>query len=1153
MYKYKNSFKNYDEAKYPYGMEFVKENVYENFCGKCNEKGFNINADGAKHLFATPKLQYFKFSSKVIFSHYRAPFRTLRFGVVIGYDKETKQGYEVQFDYMYAEKVLTASLIRYNGSKRVTLQEKKFENADIVYHKATNLSFVCDESGLHGSLGNFDFDFALETPRGRVGISVSYVSEGIVFANAQITSNDNFNKKKVLSRKFTLPKINGGILPYTIAIEVISLGDGAYELKYKLDGGSNAVPIRDTYTNVWCLSHDDITNMYIKTIHNGEAKKYYLFNGKVRFTEKNLRKVFYDFFEQIFTTKEVPLKGNFNIIDFPEDALLCIGYEHFNSIDYMKMEGASEFIYDKNCNLLYCGEPLEKDIITRLSSVDKKIIKRLPKTLWHYDEAVRHAERNHYFFTDEIPKFSLKIFSKLNFRYITAKATLEDAFFTKIKEIKADLPTEEEFSVLDYKCASISFKLPKLALGVYHISVDVYYGDSIITTHNSALEVMDENSDISPQEASKLPYMHLGDGEPNLVYTGAPDLYSEAYECDFDHYFRLALIPPIPAEEMRVWEIMKFYKRELFSWLTIRTTLNYDLSKLKNLMSNNHHMHPNTPGCYDLHRSVPHRYDSYRYSSYGKNMRAWLNEFLAEHPDYKKNLGIEDAFKEFTHEQFVNLLKLYGTEWVDFTLPRIRQLYLDQNAELRKNNPAFKRSGYGPWSTYQAPYFGGYVTKWFGYDIEKLDEIYEGFMQFEDYPYSCAYRTTKGAWTLMTMKILNPKLHIHPELYFNFPEACPDLAVSCAYPPFGDSVCPPHFTMTQICEYVYNTAYVKDGKFDYWRDNGFAPLHFIHDNKKRMRVILSLWKQVLENKPIKPLKTTLFVYDINKNEDRHDFDVKEGHFYNISESNLSYLYDLMKSNGIPAGFGAKFGEILTVSENDVSAIVLPDMTNASKEVIMKLRELHKKGVSLIAVSRVGELSDIFGVKENYRSADVNCLSFGKDKENILPYKAEFFHENVSGNMLLTANEDIPVVIEKGNTILLNTSIEQVGIDNLATIDYQGRPNISRLLAKTLKECTCKTINSIAKSDDRTGISFVKTENGDTLLILTDYSKYSQDNIDIPALHEVHFNTDEFKNIEYINVCNDDIKLSHMYDGDILRGISVMIRPQETLIFKLIEV
>ena len=38
MYKYKNSFKNYDEAKYPYGMEFIKESKYDNFHGECIEE-----------------------------------------------------------------------------------------------------------------------------------------------------------------------------------------------------------------------------------------------------------------------------------------------------------------------------------------------------------------------------------------------------------------------------------------------------------------------------------------------------------------------------------------------------------------------------------------------------------------------------------------------------------------------------------------------------------------------------------------------------------------------------------------------------------------------------------------------------------------------------------------------------------------------------------------------------------------------------------------------------------------------------------------------------------------------------------------------------------------------------------------------------------
>ena len=319
--------------------------------------------------------------------------------------------------------------------------------------------------------------------------------------------------------------------------------------------------------------------------------------------------------------------------------------------------------------------------------------------------------------------------------------------------------------------------------------------------------------------------------------------------------------------------------------------------------------------------------------------------------------------------------------------------------------------------------------------------------------------------------------------------------------------------------------------------------------KERFGAIFRLWKKVLENRPSRPLKTTAFVYDINPKEDRFQLDIKDGNFYNISETNLSYVYDLMKSNGIPGGFGVMFKDIPSLTEKDVSSIVLPDMTNAPKEVIAKIRDLYKKGVTLIAVSRVGELSDIFGVKENLVKKDVNTLCTKNEEEYIFPNNAEFFHENVSGEVLLWANDDIPVVIKKENAILVNTAIGQVGIDSLHTIDTNGRMNISKLMRSVLKDACKESVSSVAESSEGTGITLHETEKGETLLVLTDYSIYSQEKREIPHMREVWLN-EEFTDIEYLNVCNDNIELGRNYENGVLKSISVMIRPQETLMFKL---
>lgn len=1151
MFRYKNSLKQFDEAKYPYSMEFIKEGYYDSFHGECTKDGFNIMAGGAKHLFCTPHLGTFAFKATVTCSHYRAARRPLMFALMMGYDKVTRAGYEIIFKYEYDPRRLTVALTEIAGMNKKILRKEIFEDVRLKYNRGMSLSVTAENGKVAGSFGSVRFAFDYTCPRGRLGIDVTYVSGGILFADVQITSKEEVSRRRVFKRCFALPRLNGGSVPYTIEITADALGDGAYEMSYKLMGGSSSIPTRETHTNSWLHGMEDITDLYIRTIHKGQTKKYYLFNGMRRFLDLDMPKVHLNFMRQVVQTEQTPLKGTFYITDFPEDALLCVGYAHFEGTPYGTMEGASEHIFDKEGRLLYSGEPLEKEVVMSFVSRDKKIVKALPKSLWHYEEALRHAERNHYFYTGEKPKFELRLFSTLNFDNITVKVTLQDAYFTEIEEIPVGQSQKGEFSLCGYGEAVCPFVLPELKCGVYHVSAEILlYGGRVIAKDSAAFEVLDKNTEISPQEASGLPCMHQGDGGFNMIPAGSPNFYAEAPSCDFGHYLSIGLYPPIPTEEMRGWEVLSFYKRKMFIWPTKRTVLGYDPEKLKGVMSHADYIFPELPGFEDVPPGAPYRYDCFRYRSYGKRLRMWLNEFLAEHPDYRQTLGITDAVEAFTEEDLGELLKLCGSEWVDCILSNVKRLLVEQQAALKKKYPGFRRSGYAPWPAYFTPYTGGYAVKWFGYDISDIHEIYDGYVQLEDYPYSAAYRTTRSAWAVMTAKILNQKLKIHPELYFNFPTACPDLAIICAYPPFGESICPNYFTVTQMYEYVYSTAFFANGRFDYWRDYGFAPITFINDTKGRMRQILPAWKRVLENKPARPLKTTAFVYDINPKEDRFDVDIKAGNLYNISASNLSYLYDLMKANGIPGGFGVKFGDLVRLTEKDVSCVVLPDMTEAPEEVTDKLRDLHEKGVTLIAVSRTGALSELFGVRENKRSVEVNRIRTSEETENVFPNRAEFFHENVDGEVLLAAESGEAVVIQKENAILLNTAISQVGIDCLDTIELYGRANISSLLKKVLLDAVRATVERIAESDEKTGITLAETEQGDTLLVLTDYSGYDQKNREASARHEVHFYSDAWENIEYIPIGNDNIQLVRHIEGGVLKDISVVLRANETLLFKL---
>lgn len=1140
LYRYENSLKVCNEDGYPYSVEYIKESRYGHFHSSCDERGFSVVAAGSKHLFCTPDLKEFSFRSTVHIGESAVPFSRQTFGILVGYNKQNKCAHEVHFSYNNTN--LNIYLLKIDGKNVSNVGEIEYKDVRMG-GKDVKLVFSSSADGVKGSIGRYKFSFAGEIVSGRTGIHVSAVYGRITFSDVVITSKEKIDKIKVFATEFTLPCQNGGMIPYTLKLDVFSYGS-VYEMAYSFEGGISTRTPTDLHADVWITQYDDITEPYIKLVSDEGIKKFSLYKGTARFADRNLAHDIRRIFENVLTVKDTPLSGSFYLSDFEKYKYAGFGYEYFNGWGYMPMSGTHEYIFDLDGKLLYGGEPLDGNTVFDFKSPDKRIVNKIPKTLHDYEKAVYHAENNHYFYTDEKASFELLMYTNENTDFTEVNVTLYDAFFKKLTDVGICDKESLCFDIPSYSLNKYSFVIDELPIGVYHIGAALSEGGKTIKEHYSAFEVLDESLDISPQGASGLPVMYVGDGAPALSETCVPDFYAEKSGFDWGHYCSVGLHVPITAQEKKVWELYKLYNRKVFTWNTKRTILNYDVSKLEDIITHsdfNNYFYPELENC-----PIYYRFDLYNHAGYCDFLKEKINEFLSLNPTFKKELAIEDATASFTFEEFLRMMRVCGGKWIEFAHEKIREVFARQTAELKEKNPEQRRCSYGPWPAYHSNLKGGYSIKWYGFDPEKLHETFDGFLQFEDYPYSSAYSSYSCAWTLMTTKLLDRKVKIYPELYFSFPDACPDPAVTEAYPPFGGSECPIHFPGTQICEYVYNTPFFRDGKFGYWTDYGFSIFSFIDKPKQRAKEILTLWGSILENKPARPKKTTVFLYDFNSTEDRYEYETSPDHFYNISEANESYVYGIMKSAGLTGGFTTKFDDFLKLSEADISCIVLPDMTYASEKVKEKVRELHSKGVTLIAVSKVTGLEDLFGVKEKARYAFVNSVYDGCEKEIVTPLNAEFFYSAGTGKTELYASDGIPVVICTENTILINACLAQLGIDMLAHIAYHGRPNISTLISKTLTKEIKRRVFSLAVSDEGTGSALLETENGETLLVLTDYSKYDQNDIDTPKRHHVMFNIDEFTDAFAVNGTD----MTKLCKEGVMKGLSVMLKPHETVIIKL---
>ena len=320
---------------------------------------------------------------------------------------------------------------------------------------------------------------------------------------------------------------------------------------------------------------------------------------------------------------------------------------------------------------------------------------------------------------------------------------MQDAFYNNIKEIPSFV-LDKPYKYAYESGKNFGVELKSLALGVYHLYVEVLRCGKKVYDHRSAFEVIDPNSNVSPQKASGLISCHNGDSGKMFC----PNLWAKLPDFNVEHYIDILLITPVDANIVRPWEVYPIFRKEITTWMNQRCITTPDILAGKHyeypITKNADYIYFPTPG--DDPTKTYHRYDFYVYRHIKSHMINMLESFLTENEDIRKELSMKNVKEEFTLEQYKALMQKYHTKFINYCLPIIRKMFIDQFSEVKKINPKAKRFSYGPLSIYVCAYAGGYSTKWQGYDAKYLSEIFDGYMQLEDYPHDCNYSTTKGAF-----------------------------------------------------------------------------------------------------------------------------------------------------------------------------------------------------------------------------------------------------------------------------------------------------------------------------------------------------------------------------------------------------------------------
>lgn len=1160
-----NNLQAHDDENLSYVFETEKYMPNEYLHGKADKDGYKICYYGSRHLVVFPSVTTFDMQCDVEFNEGFLGEVNSDCGFVFGYDRTISKRHEI-FVRFRPHGGVVIELYLIDCAEKTVLKKQEYE-----FDRETQDKFAAhlrvSENKVLFTFGAFEFEAEIEAMKGRIGV---YRGEGystLCFSNLQLSTEEAVAEETLMDKvTLAIPDDNGAAKPYFIDVAAKKVGD-VYKVEYTLWGGYSLNEIKDSYSDdTWTFPRDDIDSPFLRL---GQGKRLYIESNGIRhlddhYPNKPLHEMTRASYEKNYNVRELPLSGEFYFNTLPDFSTLSYGYKNFMSAYTQHYCGGNEFVYSKQGKLLRRGGYLDADYIVDVRSpMCQEIYEKLPKDVPMYEKAVEHLKGNHYFTVHENPEFTVEVLTKKPLDLLCVNVYLKDAFQ---KEIIGEFTVcESKAAGLDgYNAEAWSLKTDKLPIGVYHAVIEICYAGKVEKTHVSAFEVLDMDKDICPPEASGLPSIYSGDGGPNDTLYFCPEYVNTAPDCNVTHYYSMGLYGSHAAQNRQVWKLLHLYKRKLMLWATGRTmtrqetvdpkTLEWDIFREADIIN------LTMPGIeFTRNYYRPDHYNPYNYVK-GTVFHDWVEEFLSENPAYAEMLGFSKMPDEDVDEEHMLLMsKLHGP-WLEYATRRYKNLMMEQWKKIKAINPKAKRHSYGHIPTYTTPLVAAHSAKWFGFITKEHNEVVDAFIQLEDYPFNCAYTTTRGAFQIMTTKYLCPKLCIDPELYVDFEAGCPDGMVDSGRPPFGIYYAPPYVQTTQLSEMFFNAGWFKDGEYCYSRDHVANIFDFaMSDSKARHEALIKGWGGMKKNAAKKPYKATAFVYDMNEKEDRVDVQLERAlfckydlrNFYNISESGEMHLYRIMRERGHGMGFATGFAELKHFTKDDLNLLVLPSLEDVSDETIAEIMRLHESGVPLFAVGNVGKLAPLFGVKEHNRTQRVSYIDNGKTKEQILVYDAEIRYDNVDAEVVLSTDDNTPILLKKGNTCILNCSLCQVGVDDFRRMAYMSRNNISKHIYNALDDCLTQLFTPQVSVDANVGTSLYETLDGRRNLLLVDYTDMEKDLIQgYKTRVTVRLNDLDCNDVEDLRLNEMDADMTVVKKNGKVVAFSATILPKQALMFTL---
>ena len=816
--------------------------------------------------------------------------------------------------------------------------------------------------------------------------------------------------------------------------------------------------------NYHAIRADLLRNPFFNVITEEKVLHHILYNDTLTLVPPDLVPSY--FFVELNKPCQWPFTRKIRFMKPAEDFDLSVGFESYLHNEAPNQElTPAETIFNLQGEVLYSSLGLTDGSTVKvdfLSQEDKAILARIPESDPRYEKAVRFAKKNHYFIEGESPQFQIELTSAapLPMQY---ELLLEDAFFRKVKKVKfKQKSTKISYGVSEFNRVTLTVqKLEDLSCKVWHLRIRSLDPGVAPLEKHCAFEILPTEKDApAPPLNSGIPFLYNARTEVRGLMTDSFDPYL-GESVNEGHYVASTVFLPEAWKKYKMAPVVKAYLRKNFAWISSRTLDDPSFEANESVIRESDYIN------FNMESNGRRRYITQLRSYRGENFRLVI-DFLKKCSDPFFNIpALEKLCEEggtlpeevYNHiaencwEEYLDQYCIDQEKWMRETLARIRTV-----------NPEALLALYGPFAIYASACKGPDVTKLHGNTTTGPDVV--GFWQFEDYPIACGYAIERGSFCLTACVMNMPEgSRIYPEIYSvnRLKRGCPDGAVFYAHPPFGDfSEAPDSEGKTfarRVLNYVYGSAYYKNGKFSYWKERGFQCCNF---PEAWFDSLLKIWGFVLDHEPERPLRSFGYVSpNSSLKKTPISFIHNQGGRLVVRRTGTEdgpYLFEEAVEASSGNGFQLMEEEILSLTADQVHTLVLPPLGGMDPEIIAKIRSLHSEGVNLLCFENAGTLEDLFGIRDTGVKRTITRITpTGSFCKNMSEYcddeRCTGTYEATTAEVLLQA--EIPVLTRKKNAkgfaVFFNVPPHLIKENRLHARGSHGKNGISPMISKACGE------------------------------------------------------------------------------------------------------